>query len=94
MSTTSLKLPEELKSRIVQMAEKSDRSPHALMLEILEQGVTAQEMRREFVESALKAEKEFDRTREGYALDDVMAYFDAKIKGLKPAKPKLRKWPK
>ncbi|MDB5807824.1 MAG: CopG family transcriptional regulator [Betaproteobacteria bacterium] len=94
MSTTSLKLPEELKSRIAQVAEKSDRSPHALMLEILEQGVTAQEKRREFVESALEAQREFDRTREGYAAEDVAAYFEAKMRGEKPPKLKLKKWPR
>jgi predicted transcriptional regulator len=94
MSTTSLKLPEELKSRIVQMAEKSDRSPHALMLEILEQGVTAQEKRQDFLASALEAREEFARTREGYAAEDVAAYFEAKMRGEKPPKLKLKKWPR
>jgi predicted transcriptional regulator len=94
MSTTSLKLPEDLKGRITAVAEKSNRSPHALMLDILEKGVTAQERRQDFVDSALKAREEFARTRMGYEPDEVFAYYDAKIKGLNPAKPKPKKWPK
>jgi len=64
------------------------------MLEILEQGVTAQEKRQEFVASALAARGEFARTREGYDMDELFAYYKAKIRGGKPAQLKLRKWPK
>jgi predicted transcriptional regulator len=94
MSTTSLKLPEDLKGRISAIAEKANRSPHALMLDILEKGISAQEQRQDFVASALKAREEFAHTRMGYGADEVFAYFDAKIKGLKPARLKPKKWPK
>ena len=94
MSTTSLKLPEDLKGRIAAIAEKSQRSPHALMLDILEQGVTAQEQRQDFVAFALQARDKFSRTRKGYEATEVFAYFDAKIKGLNPAKLKPKKWPR
>jgi predicted transcriptional regulator len=94
MSTTSLKLPDELKGRIVAVAEKSNRSPHALMLDLLEKGVAAHEQRQEFVASALKAKETFDRTRMGYDADEIFAYFDAKIEGRKSLKPKLKKWPR
>src|SRR4051812_38149606 len=93
MSTTSLKLPDDLKGRIAAVAEKSNLSSHALMLDLLEKGVTAQEKRQEFVASALRAKEKFDRTRLGYDMDEVFEYFDAKIQGRKPVQPKLKKWP-
>jgi len=93
MSTTSLKLPEELKVRIVAVAEKTNRSPHALMIDLLEKGVSAQEQRQDYVASALKAREDFARTRMGYEANDVFAYFDAKIQGARASKPKLKKWP-
>ena len=76
------------------IAEKSNRSPHAMMLEMLEKSVTAQEQRQDFVDSALVARVEFARTRMGFEPDEIFAYFDARIKGLKPAKPKPKKWPR
>ncbi len=94
MPTTSLKLPEDLKDRITAVAEKAQRSPHAVMLDILEKGVSAREQRQDFVASALKARDEFARTRLGYDADEVFAYFDVKIKGLRSARPKPKKWPK
>lgn len=94
MTTTSLKLPDDLKGRIAAAAEKSSRSPHALMLELLEKGVTAEERHQDFVASALKSKEKFDHTRMGYAMEDVFEYFDARIAGRKPVQPKLKKWPK
>jgi predicted transcriptional regulator len=94
MSTTSLKLPEELKGRIAAVAEKSNRSPHAMMLDMLERGVTAQEQRQDFVASALASREEFARTRMGFEPDELFAYLEARIKGLKSVKPKPKKWPK
>ena len=52
-ATTTLKLPERLKSRIARLAKETKRSAHSLMIEALERQVAREERMREFVREAL-----------------------------------------
>ena len=57
-TTTTLKLPDELKARIAAAADSAGKSPHAFMVAALEAETRRAELRRDFVNSALKAEQE------------------------------------
>src|SRR3990172_2800801 len=52
-ATTTLKLPEKLKTRIARLAKETGRSAHSLMVEALEREVAREERMREFVREAL-----------------------------------------
>ena len=84
-ATTTLKLPEQLKSRIVPLAEAAGKSPHAWMIEALEERVEQSEAYAAFVAEALEAEQEMQRTGEVYAMEDVHQYLLDKLEG-KPVK--------
>ena len=84
-STTTLKLPEELKARIAAAAEHAGKTPHAFMVEALARQTEMEERRREFVEAALVAEEEVARYGLVYEGDEVIDYFRDKLAG-KPAK--------
>lgn len=84
-TTTTLKLPEELKTRIVPLAEAAGKSPHAWMIEALEERVEQSEAYAAFVAEALEAEQEMQRTGEVYAMEDVHQYLLDKLDG-KPSK--------
>ena len=92
MSTTSLKLPEELKQRAVAAAQRQGVSPHAFMVQAIEQAAASAERRANFVAEAQAARKQMLRTGKGYDADDVHAYLKARIAGKKPAKPKAKPW--
>ena len=92
MSTTSLKLSDELKQRAVAAAEKTGLSPHAFMVQAIEQAATAAERRAGFVGEAQVAREEMLKTGKGYDASEVHAYLRARIAGNKPAKPKARSW--
>jgi len=92
MSTTSLKLPEELKQRAVAAAQRQGVSPHAFMVQAIEQAAASAERRANFVAEAQAARKQMLRTGKGYDADDVHAYLKARIAGKKPAKPKAISW--
>lgn len=92
MATTSLKLSDELKKRAVAAAENSGVSPHAFMVQAIEQAATAAEQRASFVNDALSARVQMLKTRKGYDADEVHAYLKARISGKKTAKPKVRSW--
>ena len=86
--TTTLKLPEELKARIAPLAEATGKSPHAWMIEALEERVVKSEAYAEFLAEALEADREMTETGEGYAAEDVHAYLRTIIAGKEAKRPK------
>lgn len=92
MSTTSLKLSDELKQRAVAAAEKRGVSPHAFMVDAIEQAASAAEQRAGFVNEALAAREQALETGKGYDARQVHAYLRERIAGKKSPKPKARSW--
>ncbi|MBU1394681.1 MAG: ribbon-helix-helix domain-containing protein [Gammaproteobacteria bacterium] len=87
-ATTTLKLPEQLKTRIVPLAAAAGKSPHAWMIEALEERVEQSEAYAAFVAEALEAEQEMQRTGEVYAMEDVHRYLLDKLEGKPVKRPK------
>ena len=92
MSTTSLKLPDELKQRAASAAQSRGVSTHAFMVDAIERAALAAERRESFVADAEAARKQMRDTGKGYEADDVHAYIQARIAGKKAAKPKAKSW--
>ena len=92
MSTTSLKLPVELKQRAADAAEKLGISPHAFMVNAIDQAATAAEQRASFIADARSAREDMLASGKGYDADEVHAYLKARIAGNKAVKPKARPW--
>ena len=89
--TTTLKLPEELKDRVVSAATAAGKTPHAWMVEAIEAQASLAQRRKAFVASALKAEQEVAQYGLVYDADEVFSYILAKAEGKRAAKPKARK---
>ena len=83
--TTTIKLPEALKARITPLAEAAGKSPHAWMIEALEERVAQSEAYAAFMAEALEADRKMTETGLGYTMEDVHEYLLAKLEG-KPAK--------
>jgi len=92
MATTSLKLPAELKQRAVAAAEKIGVSPHAFMVQAIEQAATSAERRTGFVDEALSARVQMLKTGKGYDADEVHAHLKSRIAGKMSPQPKARAW--
>ena len=86
--TTSLKLPQDLKDKVSELAHGVAQTPHAYMVEAIAEKVARDEKRREFVESGLAASAEFKRTGVAYSHKDAMRYARARAKGKKARRPK------
>lgn len=91
MSTTTLKLPDELKERIASAAEAAGKSSHAFMVEALVAQTALAERRRTFVESAQVAEQEVAEYGLVYDADEVFSYLQDKIAGKQAKRPKAVK---
>ena len=92
MTTTSLKLPDELKQRAIAAAEHQGVSPHAFMVEAIARAATAAERRAGFLADARAARDDMLASGKGYDADAVHDYLKARIAGGKPAKPKAKSW--
>jgi predicted transcriptional regulator len=90
-SSTTLKLPAELKDRVAEAAEAAGRSPHAFMVEAIEAQTRIAERRREFVASALEAEREVVQSGLVYDGDEVLSYLQSKLSGEPVRRPRRRK---
>lgn len=88
MTTTSIKLPPELKARIARLAKKSGRSPHSLILEAVERHASAEERLEEFVGQALAADADIERTGAVFRSEDVHAWIGRLAAGRKASRPK------
>lgn len=91
-TTTTLKLPEDLRKRITPLAESAGKTPHAWMVEAIESQAALAERRRAFVAGALAAEKSVGRTGKVYAFEDVSRYMRALANGKAAKRPKPMKW--
>lgn len=94
MSTTTLRLPEELKARIARLAEKSGRTSHSLMLEAIAQRVEEEELRASFHAEADSRFTEMMESGVGIPWHDMRAHLRMRASA-KPARPpKAHRWRK
>ena len=91
MSTTSLKLPEDLKVRIAEAVADAGKSPHAFMIDALAAQTALAERRRVFVASAQSAAQEVAQYGLVYDADEVFGYLHDKLKGKRAKRPKAVK---
>jgi predicted transcriptional regulator len=92
MSTTSLKLSDDLKKRAADAAQQLGVSPHAFMISAIEQAATAAEQRARFVDDARSSRIAMVKSGQGYEADKVHAFIKARVAGKKIARPKARSW--
>jgi predicted transcriptional regulator len=89
MSTsTTLKLPAELKKRIAPLVERTGKSPHAWMVEALEREAALAEMREEFIQSGLDSAADVDAGGPLFASEDVHAWLLERTQGRRVARPR------
>jgi predicted transcriptional regulator len=94
MSTTSLKLPEQLKERVSAIAEQSQTSPHAWMIQAIEAQVSEAELEQEFEELVEARWVRFKKTGKSVSMETMDKYLDDLIAGKNPKPPKATVWSK
>jgi predicted transcriptional regulator len=87
-TTTSLKLPEDLKARITSIAQLTGKAPHAFMIEALENQAYLAEMRQSFLNDANASAADVDAGGALYAMEDVQKYILSRTTGKATKRPK------
>ncbi|KAB8172610.1 ribbon-helix-helix protein, CopG family [Lysobacter maris] len=91
MSTTTIRLPEELKARITKAAEEAGTTAHNFMLEAIAARTEAQERRNEFIAEAQRRREEFERTGLAVPWEEMREFMVRLARGEGPARPAARK---
>lgn len=92
MTTTSLKLPDELKERAASAARELGVSPHAFMVDAIRQAAQAVEQRSSFVAQAREARIDMLQEGMGHDADDVRAYLRRRLKDDQTSRPAKTPW--
>lgn len=92
VSTTSLKLPDDVKQRITAVAKEQGITPHAFMLDSIRSATVRAEKRAALVAEALAARQAAVTSGTGYLADEVHDYLRAKTSGKAPPAPRARTW--
>ena len=92
MSATSLKLPDDLKRRIVRLAAGAGQTPHAFMIDALAREAERSELRARFAADATESEREVVATGKTHTLDAAFKYLEARVAGKTIRRPRTRPW--
>ena len=87
-NTTSLKLSEELKDKVNELAHGVAQTPHAYMVEAIAEKVARDERRRDFLKSGSAAAARFKSSGVVFTHRDVVEYARARAAGKKARKPR------
>lgn len=91
MSTTTVRLPDELKARVAKAAAAAGVSPHAFIVEAVAARAAEVEARQEFEALALQRLDEFKRSGRSVAWPTMRRHMQDKAAGRASRGPKARK---
>jgi predicted transcriptional regulator len=91
MSTTTIRLSEDLKSRVTAAAERAGITTHSFILEAIAEKAEQDERRDEFHTEAEARYAEILASGETISWEDMRNYLEARKEGKRPQLPKARK---
>ena len=91
MSTTTIRLDDDLKSRIAAVAQRADKSAHAFIVEAIVQRVEEAEIEAQWHAMADKRWAKALKSGVTIAWVDAKPYLEARARGERPPRPKARR---
>jgi predicted transcriptional regulator len=91
MSTTTIRLEEDLKARVAAAAERTGKTSHAFILDAIAQTVEQSELDDEFHRIADKRWANILATGKTVPWEEARSYLEARSRGERPRKPAARK---
>ncbi|MBI1890946.1 MAG: ribbon-helix-helix protein, CopG family [Burkholderiales bacterium] len=91
MSTTTIRLPDDLKARVAAAAERAGTTAHSFILEAIAEKAAQEEKRAEFQELAEQRYANIVATGKTISWDQMRLYLEDRLAGKKATRPKARK---
>ena len=90
MSTTTIRLPQDLKERIARAAKRAGTTAHSFILEAIAEKAEQEERRAEFQDMAEQRYAGIVASGKAVAWKEMRRYLERRITGSKIARPKPR----
>ena len=91
MSTTTIRIEDDLKTRVAAAAQRAGKTAHAFILDAIAQTVEQVELDDDFQRVAEARWAKVLRTGKTVPWEDAKRYVDARLRGERPRKPLARK---
>lgn len=91
MSTTTIRLPDELKARIEAAAERTGKSPHTLILEAISEKAELEERRLAFTDEADSRMTKIISSGETVGWSEMGQYLEDRAAGMSSPRPRSTK---
>ena len=91
MSTTTIRLPQDLKDRVAAAAERSGTTAHGFILEAIEEKADAAERQAEFLALAEQRYAELVASGKTVPWEKMRGYLEARVAGKRTTRPRARK---
>ncbi len=92
MSTTTVRLPAELKARIAAVAERTGTTAHSFILEAIAEKAALEERRADFNDVADKRYARFAASGKSIPWHEMKRYLEGRAAGKTPKRPVARKF--
>ena len=90
MSTTTIRLPQDLKDRVARAAERAGTTAHSFILEAIAEKADLEERRSEFQDTAEQRYAEIVASGKTVPWADMRRYLQRRLSGTKAVLPKAR----
>lgn len=91
MSTTTIRLPQDLKERVARAARRAGTTAHGFILEAIAEKAEQEELRGEFSDTAERRYAEVVASGRTVSWNEMRRYLERRIAGNKTTRPKPRK---
>jgi len=91
MTTTTIRLPHDLKSRVAAAAKRSGTTAHGFILEAIAEKAAQEEQRAEFEAQAEARYANITATGKAVAWEEMRSYLEARLDGESAQRPLARK---
>jgi predicted transcriptional regulator len=92
MSTTTLRLPPELRERITKLTENTEVTAHSFMLDAIAEKVANEELRRGYLAEGNARLANMLETGIGIEWSEMRRYLGERARGALAAPPKATRW--
>jgi predicted transcriptional regulator len=91
MSTTTIRLPQDLKERVARAAKRAGATAHGFILEAIREKAEAEERREEFLDTAERRYADIVASGRTLPWHEVRRHLRRRLAGSRAAPPKPRK---
>ena len=91
MSTTTIRLPEELKTRVAAAAQRLGKTAHGFILEAIAEKADHEDRRGDFVDVAERRYAELVATGKTIPWSEMRRYLEERVAGKRAKRPVARK---